>query len=72
MVNVIKPIIYALIDKYTQSRHLLHTVPKNRLLDALSEYGILKYMLPTEMGGTVRLHQAEWIANRRALQLGEV
>jgi hypothetical protein len=72
MTKIIKPIIYAWIDKHTRSRHLFHTVPESQLLDVFSDYGILRNMLPTQMGGTVRLDQAEWIANRRAVELGEV
>jgi hypothetical protein len=43
-------------------------VPDSQLLGILSDYGILKEMLPTKMGGTVQLNQAEWIANRRAAE----
>jgi hypothetical protein len=72
VVNIIKPIRYALIDKHTRSRILIHDGPESQILDVLSDYGILKDMLPTEMGGTVRFDQAEWIANRRAAELGEI
>jgi hypothetical protein len=71
-VNIIKPILYNLIDKNARSRILFHYVPESQILDVLSNYGILKKMLPTEMGGTVWLNQAEWIANRRAAELGEI
>ena len=29
----------------------MHDVPKSQLLDVLSDYGIQRVMLPTEMGG---------------------
>jgi hypothetical protein len=32
----------------------------------------MKKMLPTEMGGTIWLDQAEWIAKQRAVDLGEI
>jgi hypothetical protein len=71
VVNIGKPMIYALMDKDTRSRTLFHAVPESQILDVLSGYGILKDMLPTKMGGTVRFDQAEWIANRRAAELQE-
>ena len=37
----------------------LHDVPKTQLLDVLSNYGIHKEMLPTEMGGTIEIGQDE-------------
>ena len=70
--KIIKPIIYALMDKHGRARQRLHDVPESQLLDVLSNYGIHKEMLPTEMGGTVQLGQAEWITNRRAAELMEI
>jgi hypothetical protein len=68
-IKTIKPIIFYLMDKYARSRVLFHDVPESQLLDVLSDYGIHKEMLSTGMGGTVQLDQAEWIAERRALEL---
>jgi hypothetical protein len=38
----------------------------------LSGYGIRKEALPTDMGGSITLEQAEWIADCRALELDEI
>ena len=68
----LKPIVYALVDKRTRSRIVIHDVPDSRIFEDLSSYGILKYMLPTEMGGTVQLNPSRWIVERRAAELGEI
>jgi hypothetical protein len=47
----------------------MHDVPESQVPDILSDYGILKKMLPSELGGTVQLDQAAWIACRRAAEL---
>jgi hypothetical protein len=60
------------MDKHARSRRLFHDVPESQLLDVLSDYGILKEMLPIERGGTVRLNQSEWIAHRRAAELKDI
>jgi hypothetical protein len=60
------------MDKRIRSRTLFHDVPESQIVDILSSYGILKEMLPTEMGGTVRLNQAEWMASRRAAEREEI
>jgi hypothetical protein len=70
--QILKPVLYALMDKRARSRSLYHDVPESEILDVLSGYGILKDMLPVEMGGTVQLDQSEWIANRRAVELEEI
>jgi hypothetical protein len=57
------------MDKYAQSRILMHDVPESQVPDILSDYGIMKKMLPSELGGTVQLDQAAWIACRRAAEL---
>jgi hypothetical protein len=67
--KIIKTIIFSFMDKRTRSRILLHDVSDSQILDVLSSYGILPEMAPTELGGTVELKQAEWIANRRAVEL---
>jgi hypothetical protein len=69
-IKVIQPVTLALAGKYGRFRRLCHE--ESNLLDSLSECGILKEMLPTEMGGTVRLDQADWIATRRAVELKEI
>jgi hypothetical protein len=72
-VKIMKYVLNALMDKRGRSRMLMHDVAtESELLDVLSSYGIEKYMLPTEMGGTVLLNQAEWIASRRASELEDI
>ena len=68
----VKPVAYAVMDTHMRSRILIHDVQESQLLDVLSNYGIHKEMLPVEMGGTVKLDQAEWIANRRASEPMEI
>ena len=53
---------------------LIHDVPENEILGALSEYGISKEILPTMMGGGVDLDVwlPTWIAQRRALEMEEI
>jgi hypothetical protein len=50
----------------------VHDVSENEIVHALSEYGISREMLPTEMGGTVELNPTEWIAQRRAAEMEEI
>jgi hypothetical protein len=64
--------MFSVMDKHARSRTLFHDVPESQLLDVLSDYGILKEGLPTEMGGAILLDQAEWMASRRTAELGEI
>jgi hypothetical protein len=60
-VKIINPILNGMSDKHVRCRRVLHgDVPEIQLLDVLSDYGIHKEVLPTVMGGTVQLDQAEW------------
>jgi hypothetical protein len=70
--KIMKPVVYSLMDKHARSRTLVHHVPEGQIVDVLSSYGILKIMLPTEMGGTIQFDQAEWMASRRAAELKEI
>lgn len=70
-VKLIKAIMFSLLGKHNRYCRLIHNVPESQLLAVLSDYGIYKEMLPTVMGGTVQLDQAEWIADRRAAELNE-
>jgi hypothetical protein len=72
MVKIVKPIYNAIRDKAARSRTVFHDVPESQILDVLADYGILGEMLPTEIGGTVVIDQAEWITNRMAVELGEI
>jgi hypothetical protein len=69
---LVKPIIYALLDRTRRSRLVLHNVAESEILEVLSQYGLEKAMLPTQMGGTVELILEEWIANRRAVEMEEL
>jgi hypothetical protein len=70
--KMLKRITNALMDKHTRCRVLQHNVPVSQIPDVLSHYGIMKYMLPAEMGGTVKFDLTEWIASRRAAELEEI
>lgn len=69
--RIVKPMLIATIDKKGRSRTVIHDVPANEILDALAEYGIMDYMLPTSMGGLVDLDEwmVEFIAQRRAIEM---
>jgi hypothetical protein len=62
------------MDKAARCRTLYHDVPASEILGVLADYGILKDMLPTSMGGTIDLDawQKEWIARRRAIEMEEI
>lgn len=72
VVNVIQPLLNAVFHKRLRDRNLQHDVPESQILDVLSSYGIMKDMLPLEMGGTIVLDQSEWIANRRAAEIEQI
>jgi len=72
LVRILKPIVKALMDKESRARLLMHAEREGEILDVLSRYGIQKDMLPTEMGGTIVLNQADWIAQRRAAEMEEI
>lgn len=72
LMRVLRPVLMALTDKRLRARTIWHDIPETEIISALSEYGILKEMLPTEMGGDVLLDQVEWMANRRAVELEEI
>jgi hypothetical protein len=67
--RIAKPIVYASMDTASRARTLFHTVAESELLPVLADYGIQEGMLPTDMGGTLKLDQKEWVANRRAAEL---
>lgn len=70
--TVIKPIVLALLGKEGRSRTIEHDASQEEILNQLSLYGIEKSMLPTQMGGTVQLNLAEWVASRRATEMEEL
>lgn len=57
--------------KRPRRRTLFHDVPDGKLIDTLSEHGILRHMLPTEMGGSYDLDQSRWIGMRRTIEMEE-
>lgn len=72
LTRIVSPVCKALMDRRGRSRMLIHDVSEGNVLEILAEFGIKKDMLPVEMGGSVRLTQAEWIANRRAVEMEEI
>ena len=72
LVRILKPIMNAVLDKEARTRLLMHDAPEGEIPEVLARYGILKEMLPREMGGTVQLNHSEWIANRRAVEFEEI
>ena len=72
LIRILKPILFALVDKEARCRMLVHDVDERDIVEVLARYGIMKHMLPAEMGGTVKLDQVEWIANRRAVEMEEI
>jgi len=72
LLRMFKPIFFAILNKEVRSRAQIHNVPESQIVEALSQYGILKDMLPTEMGGTVKLNVVDWIASRRFIEMEEI
>lgn len=70
--RVIQPIVHSFMSKELRARTLTHDVPESEILGVLSQYGILREMLPTAMGGAIELDQSDWIVNRWALELEEI
>lgn len=70
--KVMKPVVFALMTKEVRARTLEHYVADSNYVEILSEFGITREMLPTEMGGTVNFDQREWVAQRRAIELEEI
>lgn len=62
----------ALTDKRARARTLIHDVPESDIVKVLENYGILKSMLPTDVGGDVVLDHVGWIAERRVAELDEI
>lgn len=70
--RIIKPIVFAFMDSRTRTRSVVHDIPENEIANALSEYGITKQMLPTNMGGSVQINMAQWMVNRRSSEMEEL
>jgi hypothetical protein len=69
--KLLRPVLFAAMLVQTRIRVVTHDEEKE-LVDDLSQYGILKDMIPTEMGGTFVVNRSEWMANRRALEMEEL
>lgn len=72
LVWLFKPVAFALLGKEARNRNNMHDIPPEQIADALSSFGITKKMLPTQMGGSIVLNPSEWIAKRRAVEMGEI
>jgi len=70
--KVIKPTVLALMEVRFRTRCVMHDVPTGEMIGFLSEYGIEKDMLPTDMGGTVQLDLPTWAGSRRAIEMEEI
>jgi hypothetical protein len=55
--KVVSPIVHSLMDKETRTCLLAHEESASEALQALSLYGIEKYMLPIEMAGRFFFYQ---------------
>jgi len=69
VVRIMKPIMGALMDSRTRLRLMHHDASESELIKILSEYGIQKDVLPSEMGGSYEFNPYEWIASRRAAEM---
>lgn len=72
VMKILRPVLIALAGKRGRARERWHVVPETEILNVLSEYGIFKSHLPTQMGGAVQLDQSKWMANRRAVEMEEI
>lgn len=72
ILRIVKPILFALTDKKTRTRTKLHDVAEDEIPEVLSTYGIMKNMLPIELGGATEFKLKEWIETRRAEELEEI
>lgn len=70
--NIMKPIVFAVMTKEARARTLVHHDENSNYVEILSPFGINGDMLPVEMGGTIRLDQQQWVAERRAVELDEI
>lgn len=66
--RVIFPIMMALTDQRARARTLIHDIPEEDIVSTMAKYGVLKYMLPTNVGGDVMIDQSRWIEERRAAE----
>lgn len=70
--KIMKPIVFAVMTKDSRARTLVHHDENSNYVEILSQYGITGEMLPMEMGGSVRLDQQQWVAERRTIELEEI
>jgi len=72
VLRILQPFHLALMDSRDRFRIIMHDVPEHEVVEALSNYGIEKRMLPMEMGGSFEYNPSEWIANQRAAEMEEL
>lgn len=72
ILRLIYPIMMALTDKRARARTIVHDVPESSIIEVLSSYGILKRMLPTQIGGDLVIDQTQWITDRRVAEMEEI
>lgn len=66
--RVMKPIAFALLDKDTRARAILHLERDDALLEQLGKYGIGKEAVPAEMGGCCQHRHQGWLDIRRTVE----
>ena len=66
--RLLAPISLAQLDKNTRARCVIHHVKESQVVDALSEYGIRKEVIPREMGGDCDYSHSQYLADRRAIE----
>ncbi|CAB9502817.1 Transfer protein [Seminavis robusta] len=67
-VTLFRPVDMIVHDKASRMRRMHHCVPESEIVAVLKAYGIERWMLPLEMGGTLEDVQRKWVAQRRALE----
>jgi len=55
IIRIIKPVVFALLDKETRARMIPHVERDDALLEQLETYGLPKDALPVEMGGDLSM-----------------
>ncbi len=70
--KVLKPTLQCILGKEMRMPVLIHDVPEQEITQVLNRYGILNDMLPTHIGGTIRLDQQQWMAERRSIEIEEM
>eukprot|EP00566_Odontella_aurita_P008295 CAMPEP_0113560844 /NCGR_PEP_ID=MMETSP0015_2-20120614/19655_1 /TAXON_ID=2838 /ORGANISM="Odontella" /LENGTH=651 /DNA_ID=CAMNT_0000462591 /DNA_START=1268 /DNA_END=3220 /DNA_ORIENTATION=- /assembly_acc=CAM_ASM_000160 len=64
MFHIINPILKLLFGDRLRKRFKVHYGTDEAVLSSLEEFGLLRDILPSELGGQVRLNQVQWISDR--------